>query len=171
VPRPLRLRQVADDSNHIHDGNDKSSRFFNREMQRFLSGDEAAEPSIAMADYYAILVKAVSSLDPNTGMARQQLYQRARSAMISELENVYPPFRRSEITTAEIALESAIEKAEAEAVRRRSTRTATTSKGLQSRFPPHQQMKTTTAWAGAIVSQSSTLTGHRRDAERRRCPA
>ena len=70
-----------------------------------------------MADYYSILAKAVNALDPNTGMARQQLYQRARSAMISELENVYPPFRRSEIATAEIALESAIEKAEAEAVR------------------------------------------------------
>jgi hypothetical protein len=68
-------------------------------MQRFFS-DEAAEPSLAMADYYSILAKAVNALDPNTGMARQQLYQRARSAMISELENVYPPFRRSEITTA-----------------------------------------------------------------------
>jgi hypothetical protein len=108
----------------MHDGNDKSSHFFNREMQRFFSSDEAAEPSLAMADYYSILAKAVNALDPNTGTARQQLYQRARSAMISELENVYPPFRRSEITTAEIALESAIEKAEAEAVRRRSTRTA-----------------------------------------------
>jgi hypothetical protein len=41
-----------------------------------------------MADYYSILAQAVNALDPNTGMARQQLYQRARSAMISELENV-----------------------------------------------------------------------------------
>jgi hypothetical protein len=45
-----------------------------------------------MADYYSILAKAVNALDPNTGMARQQLYQRARSAMISELENAYRPF-------------------------------------------------------------------------------
>jgi hypothetical protein len=114
----------------------KSSRFFNREMRRFFSSDEAAEPSLAMADYYSILAKAVNALDPNTGMARQQLYQRARSAMISELENVYPPFRRSEITTAEIALESAIEKAEA--VRRRSTRTANNGQGppIQVPVPP-----------------------------------
>ena len=77
-----------------------------------------------MADYYSILAQAVNALDPNTGMARQQLYQQARAAMISELENLYPPFRRSEIATAEIALESAIEKAEAEAVRRSLTRTA-----------------------------------------------
>ena len=91
-----------------------------------------------MADYYSILAQAVNALDPNTGMARQQLYQRARSAMISELESVYPPFRRSEIATAEIALESAIEKAEA--VRRSASQTANTDQ--ESRFPPHRQMKT-----------------------------
>jgi hypothetical protein len=86
-----------------------------------------------MADYYSILAHAVNALDLNTRMARQQLYQRARSALISELENVYPPFRRSEIATAEIALESAIEKAEVEAVRRSSTRTANSDQG-----PPFQ---------------------------------
>ena len=102
----------------------KNSRFFNAEMQRFFNSDEAAEPSLVMADYYSILTNAINALDPNTGMARQQLYQRARFAMISELETVYPPFRRSEIATAEIALESAIEKAEVEAVRRSLTRTA-----------------------------------------------
>ena len=82
----------------MDDGNEKSSRFLNREMQRFPSSGEALEPSLAMADYYSnysILAEAVNALDPNTGMSRQQLYQRARSAMISELENVYPPFRRS----------------------------------------------------------------------------
>jgi hypothetical protein len=119
----------------MDDGSDKSSRFLNREMQRFPSSDEAAEPSLAMADYYSILAKAVNALDPNTGMSRQQLYQRARSAMISELENVYPPFRRSEITIAEIALESAIEKAEAEAVRRRSAQTANNDQGTPIHVP------------------------------------
>ena len=69
-----------------------------------------------MADYYSIMAKAVSALDPNTGRARQQLYQRARSAMISELEGVYPPFRGSEIAAAEMALDRAIMKVEAEAV-------------------------------------------------------
>jgi hypothetical protein len=91
-----------------------------------------------MADYYSILAKAVNALDPNAGMARQQLYQRARSAMILELGNVYPPFRRSEIATAEIALESAIEKAEVEAVRRSASQTANTEQGppIQVPAPP-----------------------------------
>jgi hypothetical protein len=84
------------------------------------------------------LAKAVNALDPNTGMARQQLYQRARFAMILKLENVYPPFRRSEIATAEIALESAIEKAEIEAVRRSSTRADNSGQGppIQVPAPP-----------------------------------
>ena len=104
-------------------------------MQRFFNSDDAFEPSLAMADYYSILAEAVNALDPNTGRARQQLYQRARSAMISELETVYPPFRRSEIATAEIALESAIEKAEVEAVCRSSTRTANSDQGPPIRIP------------------------------------
>jgi hypothetical protein len=119
-------------------------------MQRFFNSDKAAErnPSLAMADYYSILAQAVNMLDPNTGMARQQLYQRARSAMISELENIYPPFRRSEIATAEIALESAIEKAEVEAVRRSSTRTANSDQGppFQVSAPPANENAPLRAW-------------------------
>jgi hypothetical protein len=108
-----------------------SSWFFNGEMQSCFTNQP--DHNSQMADYYSILANAVSRLD--TGMARQQLYQRARSAMISELENVYPPFRRSEIATAEIALESAIEKAEAEAVRRSSTWAPTCDPGPPIQFP------------------------------------
>jgi hypothetical protein len=102
-----------------------------------------------MADYYSILAHAVNALAPNTGMARQQLYQRARSAMISELESVYPPFRRSEIATAEIALESAIEKAEVDAVRRSSIWAANNSdKGplFQVPAPPANENAPLRAW-------------------------
>jgi hypothetical protein len=130
-------------------------------MQRFFNSDEAAEPSLAMADYYSILAKAVNALDPNTGMARQQLYQRARSAMISELENVYPPFRRSEIATAEIALESAIEKAEAEAeaVRRSSTRTANSDQGpaIQVPAPPANENDISFAKPPALPERIETV--------------
>jgi hypothetical protein len=73
------------------------------------------------ADYYSIVAKAVGALDPNTKRARQKLYERARSAMISEMESAYPPFHGSEIAAAKMSLENAIEKVEADAVRRRST--------------------------------------------------
>jgi hypothetical protein len=55
--------------------------------------------------------------------------------MIAELENVYQPFRRSAIATAEGALESAIEKAEAEAVRRSSTWTSDSDPGPPIQVP------------------------------------
>ena len=71
-----------------------------------------------MADYYSILAKAVDALDPNTGAARRQLYERARAAMIAKLERAMPPFHGSEVAAAKVALESAIAKVEAEAVRR-----------------------------------------------------
>jgi hypothetical protein len=45
-----------------------------------------------MADYYSILAKAVEALDPNTAAARQQLYDRARAAIIAKLERAMPPF-------------------------------------------------------------------------------
>jgi hypothetical protein len=71
-----------------------------------------------MADYYSILAKAVDALDPNTGGARRQLYDRARAAMIAKIERAMPPFDGADVAAAKVALESAIAKVEAEAVRR-----------------------------------------------------
>jgi hypothetical protein len=82
-----------------------------------------------MADYYSILVRAVSGLEPNTGKARKQLYDRARSAVISEMERAYPPFHGSEVADAKQALENAIEMVEAEAVRRKSNKMGVSTLG------------------------------------------
>jgi hypothetical protein len=79
-----------------------------------------------MADYYSIVAKAVTALEPNTRRVRQQLYERARAAMMSEMESAYPPFHGSEIAAAKMSLESAIEKVEAGAIRRKSTASART---------------------------------------------
>jgi hypothetical protein len=71
--------------------------------------------SRSMADYYSILASAVRGLDPNTSVARRRLYGRARSALISEMQNAEPPIPRSEIMVAQMALEAAIEELEADA--------------------------------------------------------
>jgi hypothetical protein len=68
-----------------------------------------------MADYYSILVRAVSSLDPNTPAARRRLYDRACSALLSGMQNAYPPIGRSEIMVAQMALDTAIGQVEADA--------------------------------------------------------
>ena len=71
-----------------------------------------------MADYCSILAKAVDALDPNTGAARRELYDRARAAMFTNIERAMPPFDGADVAAAKVALESAIAKVEAEAVRR-----------------------------------------------------
>ena len=78
-----------------------------------------------MADYYSILAKAVDALDPNTGTARQQIYERARAAMIAKLERAMPPFHGADVAAAKVALESAIAKVEAEVAAREPTQRAT----------------------------------------------
>jgi hypothetical protein len=61
-----------------------------------------------MADFYSILAQAVGALDPSTAVARRQLYDRARSAMISKLEAEMPPFHRADVALMKIAFESAV---------------------------------------------------------------
>ena len=82
---------------------------------KFAEGIEL-KPDRSRADYYSILARAVRGLDTNTPAARQRLYARARSALISEMQNAYPPIPRSEIMAAQMALGAAIEEVEAGAV-------------------------------------------------------
>lgn len=70
---------------------------------------------LSMADYYLILVRAVSGLDPNTPSARRRLYERARSALLSEMQNAYPPIARPDIVVAQMGLDMAIGQVEADA--------------------------------------------------------
>jgi hypothetical protein len=73
------------------------------------------EASASMADYYSILARAITGLDPNSPAARRRLYDRARSALLSEMQNAYPPIPRFEIINAQIALDTAIGQVEADA--------------------------------------------------------
>jgi hypothetical protein len=71
-----------------------------------------------MANYYPLIAKAVAGLEKNTGEARRTLYERARSALVAQLRSVNPPLSESDITRERLALEEAIRKVEADAVRR-----------------------------------------------------
>lgn len=70
-----------------------------------------------MADYYAILKKAISALPKNTGEARRAIYEKARRALVAQLQNYDPPLSPSEITAQRLTLEEAVRKVEAEAAR------------------------------------------------------
>ena len=71
-----------------------------------------------MADYYPLIAKAVDGLDKSTGEARRALYERARTALVTQLRGVVPALSEQDITRERLALEEAIRKVEAEAARK-----------------------------------------------------
>ncbi|MBL4875008.1 MAG: hypothetical protein JKY10_00710 [Cohaesibacteraceae bacterium] len=68
-----------------------------------------------MADYYSVLIRAIGGLPNNTGDARRNVYERARSALVKQLEAITPPLGSSEITRQRLQLEEQIRRAEKEA--------------------------------------------------------
>jgi hypothetical protein len=68
-----------------------------------------------MADYHALISRAVAGLEHNTGENRRVLYDRARSALLNQLRGVDPPLDESDITRERLALEEAIRRVEADA--------------------------------------------------------
>lgn len=67
-----------------------------------------------MAEYYAVLKKAVGGLDPGSAEARRAVYDRARNALIGQLKAIDPPLPASEISRQRLELEEAIRRVERE---------------------------------------------------------
>src|SRR6201996_6521743 len=68
-----------------------------------------------MADYYELIKKAVSRLDPLAASeSRQALYKRARAAQLTQLLSIDPPLSEMEISDEQMALEAAVLRVEAE---------------------------------------------------------
>ncbi|MFG1345087.1 hypothetical protein V5F59_09360 [Xanthobacter autotrophicus DSM 431] len=67
-----------------------------------------------MADYYPLLVRAISSLPQKTAEGRKAVYDRARTALMRQLRGVDPPLPEGEITRERMGLEEAIRRIEAE---------------------------------------------------------
>lgn len=74
-----------------------------------------------MTDYYAVLKKAVSGFETESGDARRSVYDKARTALIAQLKSIDPPLTTSEISRQRLELEEAIRKVEREASAARAT--------------------------------------------------
>src|SRR3974390_2151365 len=70
-----------------------------------------------MADYYPLIARAVAGLEKNSGEGRRVLYERARTALVTQLRSVVPALNESDITRERLSLEEAIRKVEATAAR------------------------------------------------------
>ena len=68
-----------------------------------------------MADYYALITKAVTGLN---AQERRALYERGGGALLAELQAVIPPLGELVITREQLAFEEAIRKVEAKEVHR-----------------------------------------------------
>lgn len=68
-----------------------------------------------MTDYRPLLARAIEALDPNTGEARREIYDRARTALINQLRGMNPPLAEADITRERLALEDSIRRVESEA--------------------------------------------------------
>ena len=64
-----------------------------------------------MVDYFPVLDRAVSALNPNTREARRVLYDRARRALIDGLRASDPTLSDTDLKTQSAALETAIRRA------------------------------------------------------------
>jgi hypothetical protein len=100
--RPTFSPSLTDDRN---ERDEEERRFFG------VAGCSTFVPG--MGDYYTIMAKAVGALHPNTGGARQRLYERARIALLTELRSADP----SDIMAAQMLLELAIGEVEADVQR------------------------------------------------------
>jgi hypothetical protein len=67
-----------------------------------------------MAEYYAVLKKAVAGLDSGSAEARRAVYDKARNALIGQLKAIDPPLAASEISRQRLELEEAIRRVERE---------------------------------------------------------
>ncbi len=77
-----------------------------------------------MADYYPIVAKAVGALGSNNEEARRRVYDRARTALLSEVHKLVPALDQSEIMAEQLYLEVAIGEVEADTQREQSAQAA-----------------------------------------------
>jgi len=67
-----------------------------------------------MADYYSILLRAVTTPEAGNAQWRRDVYNRARHAVIKQMRSRRPPASPAEIATEQAALDTAIKRIEAE---------------------------------------------------------
>jgi hypothetical protein len=83
-------------------------------LGRLISASGFGRGNDRMADYYSVLARAVVNLETEEGAAREELFERARSIIVTELRKQNPKISALMITREQAALETAIRRLEAE---------------------------------------------------------
>jgi hypothetical protein len=95
------------------------------------------------ADYCSVIAKAVRMLGQNTADARHEVYERARSAVLSEMNRAYPRLDQSDIAAAQMCLEAAIIEIEVNALQSQRAQSTISSRSDVLAEPPadHEQRR------------------------------
>ncbi len=67
-----------------------------------------------MAEYYPLLAKAIAGLPNSTPETRRAVYERARKALLAQLQNLEPPLAAADVARESDALAGAVARLEAE---------------------------------------------------------
>ncbi|MEW5424344.1 hypothetical protein [Amorphus sp. 3PC139-8] len=70
-----------------------------------------------MADFHTVLKRAIAALPDQSGPSRRAVYDKARKALLKQLQGLDPPLSAQEVTQQRLALEDAIRKVEADVAR------------------------------------------------------
>jgi hypothetical protein len=81
----------------------------------------APDHADVMIDYHALILRAVSGLDPNTEETRRLVYERTRAALAQHLQALNPPLGEGERMHQRLALEEAFRRVEAEVAKAAQT--------------------------------------------------
>jgi hypothetical protein len=65
--------------------------------------------SHSVQDYRSLLARAISALETDTAETREDLYQRARKALVTELRKLEPPTSDADVWREQITLDFAIQ--------------------------------------------------------------
>lgn len=104
-----------------------------------------------MADYRELLRRAIDALPENNGTSRRAVYEKARSALVTQLRAIDPPLPAREITQHRLTLEDCIRQVEQEA-------TEKLLRGLQQPNEPPTPKPTPVTTPEPVVAQDEPPT-------------
>ncbi|MEM8662926.1 MAG: hypothetical protein AAGF49_02240 [Pseudomonadota bacterium] len=129
---------------------------------------------VEMTDFYSVLQRAVASLPDSSGPNRRAVYDKARKALLKQLQSFDPPLPSSDVTAQRLALEDAIRKIENEIARQirtqRAMQTAMPAPGAQRPRPglPNTRSGGAEAAAAARLAEEERAAQRAAEAERAR---
>jgi len=110
-----------------------------------------------LADYYPLIVQAISRLETNTAETRGRIYDRARMTMLLQLRGVTPSLTESDALPEQLALEKAIKRVETENLHHPGAPTQPSPRSSHLPFGPVKDISDTCAVANDAGARTTAV--------------